>query len=153
MTKITYTKNVKQKVEREVPDYYGCDDTKLGRAVDYLLRDYAHRGQATRDRLYADDAPTVEDAINQLDRAYETARGVAYALGVTNFGAETVNIRKTVPYAMQLDDLRKRLNFILAQDQGCGGNLSEKEIVQAMEHEITKLAQEITAWEPKSRPS
>jgi hypothetical protein len=82
--KLKYKKTVVQTQERTVPDYYSVDDSPLGRAVDFLLEDFTHRGRAVRDRLWDDDAESVEQAISQLDRAYDTARGVARALGVGN---------------------------------------------------------------------
>lgn len=82
--KLKYKKTLVKEESREVPDYYGYDDTPLGRAVDYLVKDYTHRGRSVRDRIYDDDAESVESAITQLERAYETARGVAHAMGVLN---------------------------------------------------------------------
>lgn len=84
MVTLKFKKTIVQTIDKNVPDYYSSDDSPLGRAVDYLLQGYAHRGRDVRDRLWADDGDTVEGAIRSLDEAYETARGVAYALGVLN---------------------------------------------------------------------
>lgn len=83
MTKLTYTKIVKKKTECEVPDYYGYDDTRLGKVVDFLLKDYEIRGRSVRDQMYdQEDGDQVEECIRKLERAYAQAREIAEILGV-----------------------------------------------------------------------
>lgn len=83
MTKLIYTKITRAQTEREVPDYYGYDDTPLGKLVDYLLKDYEVRGRKVRDQMYdCEDGNKVESCIDQIERAYVQAREIARILGV-----------------------------------------------------------------------
>lgn len=78
--KISYDKTTTQRVEIEVPDYYGHDPTPRGKVVDVLIAVYTHRGRSTRDRLYDNDADTVEGSVSRLRESYELADSILAAL-------------------------------------------------------------------------
>lgn len=45
---------------------------------------------------------------------------------------------------MKLASLQSRVKLILAQDQGCGGNLKEEEVLEAMRRELFGLLSELS---------
>ena len=78
--KISFKKTETRTVTEDVPDEFGHDDSLRGKVVDALLLSYIYRGRTVRDRLYDDDADTVEGAVHLLRGSYALADCILAAI-------------------------------------------------------------------------
>lgn len=72
--KLSYKETKVITVEKEVPDYFSHDDSKLGTIVDILV------GKSLREDLFHNDKYVVELAISRLKEAYAAAEKILVSL-------------------------------------------------------------------------